>query len=341
MSATPLLYSYLDQALSLGASDITLCPGEPLVFRVNKRLKRSDPVPREAFNELLWDIVNHDVGTIEHNGERFRYIQYRSEEGPVLELRHLPRHVRTLTDLGVPPAFTDLLSSEHGLIIVTGKTGEGKSTTLAAAIDHLNRTRDDRKIITLEHPIEHHHESRRALVRQRELGKHFDSLPDAIEAAMRQDPDVIMIGEMPGQTSMAAALTAAETGHLVLGTLHTKDAAGSVSRILDGVPGSDVPEQLAGSLIGVLAQQLVPTVDGGIVGAFELLTTTTAVAHCIREKRIDHLRDEIRRGHGRGMVAMDASLEALVRTVRISKADAIRRASNPQALEAKLAHVTQ
>lgn len=154
---------------------------------------------------------------------------------------------------------------------------------------------------------------------------------------MRQDPDVIMIGEMRGPASIAAAMTAAETGQLVLGTLHTKDAAGSVSRILDGVPGSDLPEQLAGSLLGVLAQQLVPTVDGGLIAAYELLTASTAVANCIRERRIDHLRDEIRRGQGRGMVSMDAALEALVRSGRISRLEAVRRSVNPQALEGKLA----
>jgi len=339
MNATPLLYSYLDQALTEGASDITLCPGEPLTFRIQKRLRRFDPVPKEAFLELLWDVINHDVGSLSHKGERFRFIHYRSEEGPILELRHLPKAIPTLADLGTPAAFQDLIGSDHGLIIVTGKTGEGKSTTLAAAIDHLNLSRDDRKIITLEHPIEYRHESAKALVRQRELGRHFDAFPEAIEAAMRQDPDIIMIGEMRGAASMAAALTAAETGQLVLATLHTKDAAGSVSRILDGVPGSDVAEQLGGSLVAVLAQQLVPTIAGGLVAAYELLTTSTAVANCIREKRIDHLRDEIRRGQNRGMVSMDSALEALVRCGRVGKAAALRRASQPAALEAKLSNL--
>ena len=340
MNALPLLSSYLDQALSEGASDITLCPGEPLTFRIHRRLHRFDPIPREAFNELFWDAINHEVGSFPHKGERFRFIYYRSEDGPVLELRHLPKCVPSLAELGTPPAFQELIGSDHGLIIVTGKTGEGKSTTLAAAIDHLNRTRDDRKIITLEHPIEYRHESKKALIRQRELGTHFDDFPEAIEAAMRQDPDIIMIGEMRGSASIAAALSAAETGQLVLATLHTKDAAGSISRILDGVPGSDVPEQLAGSLIGVLAQQLVPATAGGLLAAYELLTTSTAVANCIREKRIDHLRDEIRRGQSRGMVSMDAALEALVRAGRIAKADAFRRAAHPAALETKLANLT-
>jgi twitching motility protein PilT len=145
---------------------------------------------------------------------------------------------------------------------------------------------------------------------------------------------------MRGSASIAAALTAAETGQLVLATLHTKDAAGSISRILDGAPGSDVPEQLAGSLIGVLAQQLVPATAGGLLAAYELLTTSTAVANCIREKRIDHLRDEIRRGQSRGMVSMDAALETLVRAGRIAKADAVRHAAHPATLETKLANLT-
>jgi twitching motility protein PilT len=340
MTAIPLLATYLDQALSKGASDITFCPGEPLTFRIHRRLHRFDPIPRDAFNELLSDAINHEVGSLTHNGERFRYIHYLSEEGPVLEFRHLSKYVPSLAELGTPAAFQELIGSDHGLIIVTGKTGEGKSTTLASAIDHLNRTRDDRKIITLEHPIEYRHESNKALIRQRELGTHFDGFPEAIEAAMRQDPNIIMIGEMRGSASMAAALTAAETGQLVLATLHTKDAAGSISRILDGVPGSDVPEQLAGSLIGVLAQQLVPSVAGGLIAAYEFLTTSTAVANCIREKRIDHLRDEIRRGQSRGMVSMDAALEALVRAGRIAKAEALRRAAHPAALETKLGNLT-
>ena len=340
MNAATLLYSYLDLARAKGASDITLCPGEPLTLRIQRHLHRFETVSRESFHELLWDIENHEVGTLERDGERFRYIHYQAEDGPVLEIRLLPKKVPSLAELNAPPAFRELIQAERGLIVVTGRTGEGKSTTLAAAIEELNAGRDDLKILTLEHPIEYRHKSRKALIRQREFGKHFDSFPDAIEAAMRQDPNVVVIGEMRSPASIAAALTAAETGQLVLATLHTKDAAGSVSRILDIVPGLDVPEQLAGSLIGVLAQQLLPARGGGLVAAYELLTTSTAVANCIREKRIEHLRDEIRRGQGRGMIAMDAALEALVRTGRVAKADALRRAAHPSALDARLANTS-
>lgn len=339
MNTAALLYSYLDLARTKGASDLTLCPGEPLTLRIERRLHRFEPVPRDSFHELLWDIGNHEMGVLERGGERFRYIHYQAEGGPVLEVRHLPKVVPGLADLGVPAAFRELIQAERGLIIVTGRTGAGKSTTLAAVVEELNATRDDLKILTLEHPIEYLHESRKALVRQRELGTHFGSFAEAIEAAMRQDPNVIVIGELREPAGMAAALTAAETGQLVFGTLHTKDAAGSVSRILDMVPGMDVPEQLAGSLVGVLAQQLLPARGGGLVAAYELLTTSTAVANCIREKRIEHLRDEIRRGQSRGMISMDAALENLVRAGRLAKPDALRCASHPSALETRLVHL--
>jgi twitching motility protein PilT len=339
VNSAAVLYSILEQARAKGASDITICPGEPLTLRIQKRLYRLEPVSRDLFHELLWDIQNHEIGTLERDGERFRYILYRAEEGPVLEIRHLPKKIPSLAELNAPGAFRELIQADRGLIVVTGRTGEGKSTTLAAAVEELNATRDDLKIVTLEHPIEYRHESRKALIRQRELGRHFESFPEAIEAAMRQDPNVIVIGEMRGAASIAAAITAAETGQLVLGTLHTKDAAGSVSRILDIVPGLDVPEQLAGSLIGILAQQLVPARGGGLVAAYELLTASTAVANCIREKRIEHLRDEIRRGQSRGMISMDSALEALARAGRVAKADALRRAANPAALEARLANL--
>jgi twitching motility protein PilT len=334
----------VEDGLCMGASDITLCAGLPVVYRVEGRLVFGDKLQPYHFKQICafcqkicsrTEFQNHDSLSFDHEESRFRFTYYSSEDGDTIELRVLPKDPRPLAELGAPAGFLKLLDASRGIIIVTGTTGSGKTTTLGGAIDQINSTQSH-KIITLEDPVEIRHENKKSIIKHRELGRHFQSFPEAIRAAMRQDPDIILLGELRDPETMSAALTAAETGHLVFATAHTKDAAGCVSRVLDALPGSDALASLAGSFVGVLAQQLVPGIDGRRMAAFELLINTQAVRNCIREKRIDHIRDEIGRNSALGMVAMDYSLEQLVRTRRITKETALSFCMNQAELKRKL-----
>ncbi|MFI5337868.1 MAG: type IV pilus twitching motility protein PilT [Opitutales bacterium] len=340
MSLTVPAFPFLAQARLQGATDLTVSAGRPARARVAQGFFTLPAVDGAEFarfsSQFGRELHPLDVGSFTHEGQRHRYLYYHSESGPTFELRHLPQAVPSLEALGVPPAFHHLIRAPRGLVIVTGATGSGKTTTLAAALDRLNETGDDLKILTLEDPIEYLHPEKKAVIRQCEYRRDFPDFPSAIRALMRQDPDVALIGELRDPESVSAALSAAETGHLVFTTLHTKDAAGSVSRILDAAPGADALAMLAGSLVGVLAQQLVPALDGGRLPVFELLVSTTAVRTCIREKRIDHLRDEIRRGQGHGMVTMDDSLLVLYRRHRISEATLFDYAHDREDVQKKL-----
>ncbi len=333
-------FLFLTEARRRGASDVTLTADRPVRLRTPAGLLALPVLEAGEFQRfeagLGREVRPLDVGSFTHEEVRHRYIYYHSETGPTFEIRPLPRDIPALESLGVPAAWHRLIRSPQGLVIVTGPTGSGKSTTLAAAIDRLNETGSDLKILTLEDPIEYLHPEKKAVVRQCEYGRDFPDYPAGIRALMRQDPDVALIGELRDEESLAAALSAAETGHLVFTTLHTKDAAGSVSRILDAAPGEDTLAMLAGSLLGVLAQQLVPAAAGGRVPAFELLVSTTAVRACIREKRVDHLRDEIRRGQHHGMVTMDDSLLGLYQRRQISEAVLLAYAHDRDAVQKKL-----
>ena len=341
MSLVLPAFPFLREARTRGATDLTITAGQPARARTAQdlcRLPEVDSAEFDRFSAALGrELRPLDVGSFTHEGERHRYLYYHSESGPTFELRHLPQTIPSLEMLGVPAEFHRLLRLHRGLIIVTGATGSGKTTTLAAALDRLNDTGDDLKILTLEDPVEYLHAEKKAVVRQCEYQRDFPDFPSAIRALMRQDPDVALIGELRDEASLSAALTAAETGHLVFTTLHTKDAAGSVSRILDAAPGADALAMLAGSLAGVLAQQLVPARDGTRIAAFELLLSTPAVRTCIREKRVDHLRDEIRRGQGLGMVTMDESLLTLYRRHLITQATLFDYAHDRDDVRKKLA----
>jgi twitching motility protein PilT len=331
---------FLRDARLAGATDLTVTLGRPVRARVGHSLLTLGPVSPEEFSRFR-DLLRRplqplEVGTFSCEGDRLRYVYYLSESGPTFELRHLPSGIPALASLGLPPAFLPLIRRRSGLIIVTGATGSGKSTTLASVIEELNQAESGLKIVTLEDPIEYLHPERGAVVRQCEYRRDFPDFPAAIRALLRQNPDVALVGELRDPESIAAALSIAETGHLVLATLHTRDAAGSVSRILDAIPGPDIPGQLADSLAGVLAQQLVPGCAQPRVPVFELLLSTTAVRACIREKRADHLRDEIRRGHNQGMTTMDDSLAALCRSRVITRETALDCAHNREELRRKL-----
>jgi twitching motility protein PilT len=338
-------FAFLDAGLNVHASDWQLCENQPVAYRVAGSMRReTDALSTEVFDAFIKESVgtfsNHHDDSFAYHGNRFRLSLFLSREGRCATIRHLPKEIRSTQDLGLPSQLLELIRNQSGLVIVTGPTGSGKSATLASLVDYLNhQTEDEGVIITLEDPVEYVHQSHKCIVRQREFGRDFTDFAAGLKAALRQDPDVIMLGEMRDPVTIGTALTAAETGHLVFGTLHTGSAAGTISRILDGAPKSEAEQQrvmLAQTLRAVVAQKLIPTIDGKRCAALEVLIATDPIRNCIRQGTFHLIYDEITRGIRHGMVTMDASLEALVRRRRISVTEALKSATNPVTLQGKL-----
>ena len=255
---------------------------------------------------------------------RFRVNAFHTTDGPAIVLRTIATKVPTLEELGAPEVFKQLATRSKGLVLVTGQTGSGKSTTIAAMIAHINATREVH-ILTIEDPIEYMHRSDRALVNQREVGKHTHSFNDALRSALREDPDVILVGELRDLETISLALTAAETGHLVLGTLHTSSAAKAVDRIIDVFPSSDknlVRAQLATSIQGVVAQNLLKRVGGGRVAAYEIMIGTPAIRNLIREAKIPQIESMMQLGSKHGMQTMRDAIVKLIDTGSVDPAEA-------------------
>ena len=344
------LFGELEVGLAAGASDWQFKGGESCCVRVFGDIRRLDqpPLAEPRLQAMAMAALGSPLpvkpGTdaaFACRGEFFRLHAYTAGGIFCCNLRHVPSRIRPLEELGVPEAFREsALASRRGLILVTGPAGSGKSTTLAAAIDHLNARNED-VILTFEDPIEFRHGNRRSLVRQMQKGLDFDTFAEALRGSLRSDPDVILVGEMRDRETVAAALTAAETGHLVLGTLHCGTARDAVSRIIDAYPAKQAAEvrlQLAKSLVAVLAQQLVRSRDGKRAGAFELMLATPGIRHLIAEPGGRHhlLANEIATGSAHGMIAMDQSLEDLCRRRRIDRAEALKWAVHPATLESLL-----
>ena len=265
------------------------------------------------------------------NVARFRVNAFTSNRGPAAVFRTIPSDVLTLEDLRAPRIFQKIADNPRGLVLVTGPTGSGKSTTLAAMINYINETQPAH-ILTIEDPIEFVHQSKKALVNQRELHQHTHSFANALRSALREDPDVILVGEMRDPETIGLALTAAETGHLVFGTLHTTGAAKTVDRIVDVFPAGEkemVRSMLSESLRAVISQTLLKTRDGqGRVAAHEILISTAAVRNLIRENKIAQIGSALQTGQSHGMQTLDQSLQALVRTGVISQETARAKAQN-------------
>jgi twitching motility protein PilT len=342
-------------ALERGASDIHITAGAAPSLRVNGRLAALDGAPvltpqetREIIYSILSDAQRQQLESVHQvdfswsipRTARMRVNAYMQRGAVSAAFRMTPGVVESLEALGMPPVIREFASLPRGIVLVTGPTGSGKSTTLAALIDEINRTRDDH-ILTIEDPIEVLHQHKRCLVNQRELGADATSFSDALRAALRQDPDVILVGEMRDLETISTALTAAETGHLVLATLHTQDAPQTVDRIIDVFPPHQqqhVRVMLSTALQGVVAQQLLPTLDGrGRVPAVEVLLPTPAVRNLIREGKTHQIYSAIQTGGEHGMQTMDAALVDLVRRGRISLEVARRRSSVPAELARLLA----
>ena len=302
-------------------SDLHLCSDSPPRWR---RLGKLEPAPFPApdvaqlLKEWLsdeqqgvwWADGHVDFAVSLTGGQRLRASAFVHINGVSLTLRLLPVSCPTLSDLDAPRAIPELLSNDNGLVLVTGATGSGKSTTLAAMVDHLNR-HSDGHILTLEDPVEFIYQSNRCLIQQREIGLNCTSFSQALRAALREDPDVILLGELRDSETIRLALTAAETGHLVLATLHTRGAAQAIERLVDTFPAQEkdpVRNQLAGSLRAVLAQKLIRDTRGGRVALYEMLVNTPAAANLIREGKTWQLPGIIQTGQQAGMQNFDQSL---------------------------------
>ncbi len=338
----------LIQAKQRGASDLHLTVGTPPTLRIRGEMEMIDaqpPLTKEALHTMIYDVLTDtqkarfeehwdlDFSVELQQLGRFRVNVFQSRRGAGAVFRVIPTTIRPLTALGLPPILEDLALRDRGLILVTGPTGSGKSTTLAAMVDVINEQRSGH-IVTIEDPIEFVHEHKGCIINQREIGQHAKSFAGGLRAALREDPDVILVGEMRDLETISMALTAAETGHLVLATLHTSSAAQTVNRVIDVFPSEQqgqVRIQMAESLIGVIAQILLPSADGmGRVPAVEVMVATPAVRNLIREAKVHQIPSAIQTGMKDGMQSLDQHLRDLVKTGQITREIAYRWATDKQ-----------
>src|SRR6185312_4068771 len=333
-----------------GASDLHVTVGSHPVIRLNGSLERLDQFPRlsaEDSQRLLYRILSTEQQKhLEINRQidvsysipglaRFRVNVYFQRESLGGAFRMIPAELKTLEDLGLPTQLHELSKKPRGLALVTGPTGSGKSTTLAAVVDEINRTRDDH-IMTIEDPIEFLHRHKRCIVNQREIGPDAVSFAEALRGALRQDPDVILLGAMRDLETISTAITAAETGHLVFATLHTQDAPSTIDRLIDVFPAAQQEQirvQLASTIQGVVTQTLVPTVDGnGRVAACEILLPDDAVRNLIRTGKVEQIYSVMQTGSNKGMQTLEQALVDLVARGIITQETAISRSSRPDQL---------
>jgi len=281
---------------------------------------------RKLYEENLESDFSFEIPNV----ARFRVNAFNQDRGPAAVFRTIPSVVLSLEDLNAPDIFKELVEKPRGMILVTGPTGSGKSTTLAAMVDHINSTKKEH-ILTVEDPIEFVHQSKKCLINQRELHKDTHSFENALKSALREDPDIILVGELRDLETIRLAMTAAETGHLVLATLHTSSAPKTIDRIVDVFPAEEksmVRSMLSESIQAVISQTLIKRVGGGRVAAHEIMTGTPAIRNLIREDKIAQMYSMIQTGQNDGMQTLDQCLEKLLRERAITNADARNRATD-------------
>lgn len=341
------LNQLLSYSIDSGASDLHLSVGSIPMVRINGTMKplNLDVLIQEDIEKMLPEIMDKDQlaifkeqkeidfsAKLEGKG-RFRVNFFNQINGLAAVFRTIPDSIKSCDELGIPPFMQDLAMIDRGLVLLTGPTGSGKSTTLAAMVDHINRNRACH-IITIEDPVEYYHHTKESLINQRELGASTHSFSNALRAALREDPDVILVGEMRDLDTISLALTAAETGHLVLSTLHTSSAVKSIDRIIDIYPSGQkdqIRSMLSESLEAVISQKLLPTKDGkGRVPACEVMISSTAIRNLIREDRVFQITSVIQSGGVEGMQTLDQDLQRLVTQGKIERKVAMEIADNPK-----------
>ena len=347
-----LLRELLTGAVRRGASDLHLKAHQPPLFRVHANLidARAEPLTPEQLREFVRELVPaHLQGSIDHKHEldfsyhvpeigRFRVNVFQSQGLPAVAMRHVKTKIPTFEDLNLPPILRKLAEAPRGIVLATGTTGSGKSTTLAAMIQHIN-LHFKRRIITVEDPIEYLFEDAKSSISQREIGLDTVSFHTALKFMLRQDPDVIMVGEMRDAESFTAALAASETGHLVLTTLHTDTASQTLSRILNFFPHTErdqVRMSLANNLKAVICQRLVPAIRGGVVPATEIMVNTPTVRKLIEKNSLEILAAAIETGGDDGMQTFNQAIYKLIKSGQITEEEGMARAGNVEQLRMNL-----
>ncbi len=328
------------------ASDLHLSAGEPPIIRVDGDIRRINlpPLDHKIVHGLIYDIMNDkqrkayeefletDFAFEIPGLARFRVNAFNHQRGAGAVFRTIPRHILSLEDIDAPAVFRDIAEYPRGLVLVTGPTGSGKSTTLAAMIDHINQQRYGH-ILTIEDPVEFIHQNKKCLITQRELHRDTLGFAEALRSALREDPDVILVGEMRDPETIHLALSAAETGHLVFGTLHTSSAAKTIDRIIDAFPAGEkemVRAMLSESLRAVISQNLLRKQGGGRVAVHEILIATPAIRNLIRENKVPQIYSAIQTGQQLGMQTLDQALQELVKKNIINRVEARKVAVNKE-----------
>jgi twitching motility protein PilT len=347
-----VLHDLLVKAVELGASDVHLKPNQEPYFRVAGRLSESgfDLLTPESMEAITQDLLpphvheqyraehEADFSHVEEGAGRFRVNVFNAQGIATFALRHVKDAIPTFESIRVPLHLAELAHAERGIILLSGTTGSGKSTTLAAIIGEINRTQR-RRVITIEDPIEYIFKDDQSVITQREVGLDTLSFSNSLKHLMRQDPDVILIGEMRDATSIRTSLLASETGHLVLSTLHAGTAALAVPRMLDVFPAHEQDQirmSLAGNLHAIVCQRLIPDIDGGVVPAVEILVNTSTVRKLLEKNQIDIIGTAIETGRDDGMQSFNQSVYQLIKAGLITEADGMRAATNPEALRMNL-----
>jgi len=346
------LHAILVDAVGRQASDIHLKVGLPPIYRIHGDLTPAGqtPLPLETINQFVADTLpphlkrefalekECDFAILDPEAGRFRVSLFVTQGLPAFVMRHVKSRIPSLSDLNLPAILGDLIRSPQGILLVTGATGSGKSTTLAALIQILNETQNLR-IVTIEDPIEYQFSDGTCLITQREIGLDTVSFQGAMKRALRMDPDVIMVGEMRDQVTFETALQAAETGHLVMSTLHASSAAIAINRLLDLFPAAEreqVRQNLAANLKAILCQQLVPAIRGGVVPGVEILINTPTVRKLLEKNKLDVIPAAIETGAGDGMQSFNQSLYAHIRNGLITEEEGMAHSFNPEQLRMNL-----
>ncbi len=350
--ATIQIDKLLETVVKERVSDLHITTEQPPVVRSGGRMVRLETktltpedtvalmksITPERNQQELQEVGGTDFGFAFGDKARFRVAVFKQRGQIGMVLRRIPNEFLTFEQLGLPPIIADLIKRPRGLFLVTGPTGSGKTTSLASMINYMNDEMDHH-IITLEDPIEYYHKHKKCTINQREIGVDVPDFPEALRRALRMDPDVILVGEMRDLDTISAAITAAETGHVVFGTLHTTGAQGTVDRIIDVFPTTQqeqIRTQLSVAIIGVLSQALIPKKPKGLVAAYELLVVTPAIANLIREAKTYRINSSIQTGRKYGMQLLDDALFNLWKTGLCEENDVVMKSNNPGELKAKI-----